>query len=126
MHLRSHPHVHATIVSIPVDDPLVSAAQSQPQVQHTPLEIANAAVTAQLVSQAGIVLGTRRLGTGWAKDVSGVVRVTRGGMAAVDGEGDEDGGKDAAQEGGIKEGEWLYHVAGDGSVRVWSRGSGEG
>lgn len=79
-----------------------------------PLEITHSAVIAQLAQQAVFVIGTRRLGTGWARDVSGVLRVTRG------------GGFDEAETDEVQEGEWLYLVEGDGSARVWVRGSGVG
>lgn len=49
----------------------------------------------------------RLLDTGTAKDVSGVVRITRGG-----------GGLERA----IEEHEYLYHVGGDGGVKVFERG----
>jgi elongator complex protein 6 len=53
----------------------------------------------------------RGLDTGAAKDVTGVLRVSRGGSY------DEDSAKSR-----LEEGEWLYQLKGDGSVRVWSRG----
>lgn len=74
----------------------------------------NANFIVSAVQMASWVVSCRMLGTGWAEDVSGVVRVTRGGYA----EEDEDEGPGE----GVKEGEWLYSVAGDGGVRVWGRG----
>jgi elongator complex protein 6 len=58
------------------------------------------------------VVGLRALDTGKARDVSGVVRVCRGGAWDV-----EDAG-----EGEKKELEALYLVQGDGGVRVFERG----
>lgn len=49
----------------------------------------------------------RLLDTGTAKDVSGVVRITRGG---------------GVLERAIEEHEYLYHVGGDGGVKVFERG----
>jgi len=80
-------------------------------------------------------MGCRRLGTGWADDISGVLRVTRGGG---DGDGEEVGAEGEDGPGGVdvdeakgsaavvEEGEWLYHIGGDGTAKVWSRGSGDG
>lgn len=82
----------------------------------TPLERENAALVVGLAGVARCVVGCRRLGSGWAEDVGGVLRVTRGG--GVEDDGGEDGG-----ERPVEEGEWLYFVGGDGAVRVWSRGS---
>lgn len=56
---------------------------------------------------AEMVMSLRLLDTGTAKDVSGVIRITRGGAEA---------------ERRIEEKEYLYHVGGDGGVRVFERG----
>lgn len=55
---------------------------------------------------ADMVLSLRMLDTGTARDVSGVVRIT--------GPGVEDCGGEM---------EFLYHVAADGGVRVFERGT---
>lgn len=60
-----------------------------------------------MAHEANIVMSLRMLDTGTAKDVSGVLRVTRGGAAAA-----------AA----VEERELLYFVGGDGSIRVFERG----
>jgi elongator complex protein 6 len=57
----------------------------------------------------------RPLDTGAAKDVSGILRVTRGPMMEED-EGEE------ADDVGWREMEALYNVRGDGVVRLWERG----
>ena len=57
----------------------------------------------------------RPLDTGVAKDVSGILRVTRGPMTEEDEEDEADGV-------GWREMEVLYHVRGDGVVRLWERG----
>lgn len=53
-------------------------------------------------------MSVRELDTGAARDISGVLRIGRGG-----GEGAED----------IDEKEVLYFVGGDGGVRVFERGA---
>jgi len=53
-------------------------------------------------------MGVRELDTGVARDVSGVLRIGRGG-----GEGTED----------VEEKEVLYFVGSDGGVRVFERGA---
>ncbi|KAG8415494.1 hypothetical protein J3458_009335 [Metarhizium acridum] len=95
--------VHATVVAISADDPLL-------HVQNTTLEKDHAAFALSLAHEARIVMALRLLDTGTARDVSGVVRVTGGGKT------DED-------EAGKGEGEFLYFVAGDGGVKVFERGA---
>ena len=56
-----------------------------------------------LAHEADTVLSLRLLDTGTAKDVSGVIRITHGGTRT-------------------KDHEYLYHVGGDGGVRVFERG----
>ena len=61
--------------------------------------------------------------TGAARDVGGVLRLSRGGAGydeAEDHESDGDTGVVGAGQG--QEGEWLYQVKADGSVRMWARG----
>lgn len=58
-------------------------------------------------------MSTRLLSTGAASDVSGVLRVSRGG--AVD---------DLEQASEVEEKEVLYLVGGDGNVKVFGRGAG--
>ena len=61
-----------------------------------------------LAHQARLILSVRELDTGVARDVSGVLRIGRGG---------------AGGEGTVKEAELLYFVLGDGGVRVFERGA---
>ena len=82
-----------------------------------------------LAHAAHLILSCRMLDTGPAADVSGVLRVTVGGAAgwggAFLGTGVRGGdGSLGAQGGGdeAEEGEWLYHVASDGDVRIFGRG----
>ncbi|KAJ9155163.1 hypothetical protein NKR23_g1606 [Pleurostoma richardsiae] len=93
--------VHATILTLAADDPLVAA-------QTTALERRHAAFVLELAHEAEVVLSLRLLDTGAARDVSGVVRITRG--------GGDPGGRE------IEEREYLYHVGGDGGVKVFERG----
>ncbi len=67
-----------------------------------------------LAHQARVILSVRGLDTGVARDVSGVLRVSRGGGY---GGGEDDG------EGEVEERECLYFVGGDGGVRVFERGA---
>ena len=55
-----------------------------------------------------MVISLRLLDTGTAKDVSGVLRITRGGA------------REAQRS--LEEKEYLYYVGGDGGVRVFERG----
>ncbi|KAF4907209.1 hypothetical protein CGCVW01_v012618 [Colletotrichum viniferum] len=91
--------VHASIVTVAADEPLVGA-------QVTTLEKEHASFVLGLAHAAEMVVGLRLLDTGTARDVSGVLRVTAGG----DGERT------------VEEAELLYFVGGDGSVKVFGRG----
>lgn len=72
--------------------------------QTTSLERSHAALVLAQAHAADVVLSLRMLDTGVAKDVSGVVRITE--------RGGDNGGA-----------EYLYHVGGDGNVRVFERGA---
>ncbi|KAJ0269182.1 hypothetical protein COL940_012681 [Colletotrichum noveboracense] len=93
--------VHASIVTVAADEPLVGA-------QATMLEKEHASFVLGLAHAAEMVVGLRLLDTGTARDVSGVLRVTAGG----DGDGER----------AVEEAELLYFVGGDGSVKVFGRG----
>ncbi|KAL8693296.1 MAG: hypothetical protein Q9218_001856 [Villophora microphyllina] len=99
-------HVHASIVSTSADYPLL-------QTQHTPLEIDHAAFLMSLAHQARAIWAVKGLDTGSARDVSGVMRISRGPATE----------EDADEGDGVEEKELLYFVAGDGGVRVFERGS---
>ena len=92
------------VLAVSGDQPLMHA-------QQTPLDVEHAAFVTGLVHQAYLVMSLRLLSTGAAKDVSGVLRVSRGGSV------DEIGG------GQVEEREVLYLVSGDGSVKVFERGA---
>src|SRR5277367_694247 len=96
-------HVHATILTISNDSPLILR-------QHTPLEINHAAFILSIAHQAHLTMSLRLLDTGTARDVSGVIRI---------GVGDAESPKGDAQ---IDAKELLYFVGGDGNVKVFERG----
>lgn len=96
--------VHASIITASADEPLVAA-------QHTGLEREHAGLVLSLAHSAEAVMSLRLLDTGSASDVSGVMRITRGG-AEPDGETD------------VEEAELLFFVGGDGSVKMFHRGQG--
>jgi hypothetical protein len=87
---------HAAIVTLAADDPLIKE-------QETTLEKQHAWFALSLAHEADTVFSLRLLDTGAAKDVSGVVRITHGGART-------------------ENHEYLYHVGGDGGVRVFERG----
>ncbi|KAL8820280.1 MAG: hypothetical protein Q9223_001473 [Gallowayella weberi] len=104
-------HVHAMIVSASADFPLIQA-------QHTPLELNHAAFVTSVAHQARVLWSVRELDTGSARDVSGVLRITRG--PAMELGADEEFSNEGVEE---EEKELLYFIAGDSSVRVFERGS---
>ncbi|KAM3533181.1 hypothetical protein MY4038_003504 [Beauveria bassiana] len=106
MSLREN--VYSTLVTLAADEPLV---HMQAAAQATRLEREQAALVLGQAHAADQIVSLRRLDTGAAADVSGVLRVVVGPAAAAS-YGDGDGGE-----------ELLYHVAGDGSVRVFERGA---
>lgn len=95
------------------DDPLVGA-------QSTALETEHAALVLGQAHAADLVLALRTLDTGAARDVSGVVRVTPGHHYNLHGGRNGRDGGGGRDEGGR---EFLYHVAGDGGVKVFERGT---
>lgn len=100
--LRSHPSVHSTLLATSADGPFLSATQPDANAAPTPIESESAAFTVQQAHSARSVLSTRELGTGAARDVSGVLRVTKGGKS------DDE----------VKEWEGLYLVGRDGGVKI--------
>jgi elongator complex protein 6 len=104
--------VSTSTLVLQTDSPFLSAATSTHT--STPLEAAHAAFVVQQAHVSEWVVELRALDTGKARDVSGVIRVCRGG--AWDGEETEEGRMEK------KELEALYFVQGDGGVRVFERG----
>ncbi|KAM0279663.1 hypothetical protein ACHAQH_004465 [Verticillium albo-atrum] len=100
--LDAQERVRASVVAVAADEPFVAA-------QGTGLERGHAGFVLALAHAAEVVVGLRLLDTGGASDVSGVVRITAG------------GGDDGVER-EVEEGEFLYYVGGDGSVKVFHRG----
>lgn len=76
----------------------------------TPIETEHAALAIGLAHRARSVMQLRTLDTGAAKDVSGVLRISRG------------GGMSANEEDSLEEREALYFIQRDGGVTVFGRG----
>ncbi|EMF08050.1 uncharacterized protein SEPMUDRAFT_54994 [Sphaerulina musiva SO2202] len=118
--LRSHPSIHSTLLSTSADLPLISNATQNPQNSHTAaptsLEISSAAFISTQAHLSRWVMGVRALETGAARDVSGVLRITRGGGWEWEEDGEGEG------EGMGREVELLYLVGRDGNVKVFERG----
>lgn len=97
------------MVTASADHPLMSA-------QSTPLELDHLAFVTALAHQARLIISLRLLDTGTAKDVSGVLRISKGSEMEVMAE-DEGSGSE------VEEKELLYYVGGDGAVKVFKRGA---
>ncbi|KKF96965.1 hypothetical protein CFO_g696 [Ceratocystis platani] len=95
-------NVYSTILTVAADSALIAE-------QNTALERNHAGLALDLAHQADTVISLRMLDTGVARDVSGVMRITRG-------------GQDHHDERNTEEHEYLYYVSGDGGVRVFERG----
>ncbi|KAI0020603.1 hypothetical protein F4780DRAFT_354581 [Xylariomycetidae sp. FL0641] len=92
-------NVHSSVITCAADEPLVAS-------QTTTLEKEHASFVLSLAHDAHLVMSLRKLDSGTARDVSGVVRITAGG---------ED-------TGAVDNRDLLYYVAADGGVRVFERG----
>ena len=101
---RLQQEVHSTWLTLSADSPLVH----RPVDAATPLEIAHRAFLTTVAYRSRLVMQLRCLETGVAKDITGILRASRGG--SFDDEEDH-----------LEEGEWLYHLKTDGSVRVWEK-----
>ena len=99
--------VHSTILTISSDGPVLHSSSAAT----APLEREHQAFVGSMAHQSELVMQLRVLDTGTAKDVSGVIRISHGGEYEDDSQGQDQ-----------PEGEWLYKVSADGSVRVWGRG----
>lgn len=89
---------------------IITASADAPLIHNrtTPLEINHAAFVMGVAHQARAILSVRGLDTGAARDVSGVLRVSRGAAR---------GGED------VEEMEVLFFVGGNGGVRVFEKGA---
>lgn len=119
----SKQHVRSTIITTSADFPLIHNAKNPVPsangegISATPLEKNHAAFVVGLAHRATMVLQLRTLDTGAAKDVSGVLRMSRGG-----GFDDRADNTDDTEGGHVVEKEVLYFVRRDGGVRVFGRG----
>ena len=117
--LRSIPSIQNMVVSMSADSPLLHHPASA-----TPLEIQHRTFLLSLAQSSRIALQLRPLGSGSAKDVSGVIRVNRGGAWDEAGEEEDNDGQVTYPQNieAEPEGEWLYHISGNGEAKVWGRG----
>ena len=112
LNLRSQ--VHSTILSCSADLPLVAAATQSSGSHALPIDVESARFITQQAHNARFTMSVRELQTGAARDVSGVLRVTRSGSSYIHHDAEE-------QE--LREMEALYLVQRDGNVRVFERGT---
>ncbi|KAJ5464312.1 hypothetical protein N7475_007447 [Penicillium sp. IBT 31633x] len=103
-------HAHATILTLATDAPLIQNASTSAGQLATPIETEHAALAIGLAHRARSVMQLRTLDTGAAKDVSGVLRISRG------------GGMTTGEEESLEEREALYFIQRDGGVTVFGRG----
>ncbi|KAL4997660.1 hypothetical protein BDV10DRAFT_90140 [Aspergillus recurvatus] len=103
----------ATVVTISADSPLIHNASASAHQIATPLETEHAAFAVGLAHRSEMVMQLRDLETGAARDVSGVLRVSKGGAW---------GQRENAGEENWEEKEVLYFVQRDGGVSVFGRG----
>lgn len=92
------------------DSPLIHNASTTGNQLSTPIETEHAAFAIGMAHRARSVIQLRTLETGAARDVSGVLRISRG------------GGWIAEAEDNLDERELLYYIQRDGGVRVFGRG----
>ncbi|WEW57496.1 hypothetical protein PRK78_002963 [Emydomyces testavorans] len=104
-------HVHSTVVQLAADSPLIHYEEPG-----TPLEMEHANLAVGMAYQARVVMQLRGLETGAARDVSGVLQINRG-TPFID---PSDPGH--PEDDDLEPKEVLYHVQGDGAVRVFGRG----
>ena len=98
------------LLTLSADSPLIHNASVSAHTLATPLEREHAAFAIGLAHRARSVIQLRTLQTGAARDVSGVLRISRGGVLNANVEDDLD------------EKELLYYIQRDGAVRVFGRG----
>ncbi|KAJ6133339.1 hypothetical protein N7471_008554 [Penicillium samsonianum] len=103
-------HAHATVLTLATDAPLIHNASTSGGQLATPIETEHAALVIGLAHRARSVMQLRTLDTGAAKDVSGVLRISRG------------GGLNTSEEETLEEREALYFIQRDGGVKVFGRG----
>ncbi|KAJ5726186.1 uncharacterized protein N7483_007543 [Penicillium malachiteum] len=102
-------NVGATVLTLAADSPLIHNASVSGNQGATPVEGEHAAFAIGLAHRARSVMQLRTLETGAARDVSGVLRISRGGGISS--------GADT-----LDEKELLYYIQRDGGVKVFGRG----
>ncbi|ORY11518.1 hypothetical protein BCR34DRAFT_601299 [Clohesyomyces aquaticus] len=120
LHTNSTQPASHILIHLHADTPLLSLS-SPPQ----PLEIAGHNLLVKIAHMSSRICSCRVLDTGVARDVSGVITVTCG-RDGGRGLGVLDEGKDENEDEERRGRELLYFVKGDGGVRVFERGAGEG
>ncbi|KAF2109233.1 hypothetical protein BDV96DRAFT_502942 [Lophiotrema nucula] len=114
--LQLHEKASHVLVHLNADDALLSLS-TPPQ----PLEVEGHNLLVKMAHVSSRILSCRVLDTGVARDVSGVLRITGGG-SNTEGWWDESDNRSEEEQGR----ELLYLAKGDGSVKVFERGAGEG
>lgn len=102
-------------MAVAADSPLIHNASEFSHQQATPLEKEHAAFAVGLAHRAQMVVQLRNLETGAARDVSGVLRASKGGAWS-----ESDSSTDTESK--WEEKEVLYFIQRDGSVNVFGRG----
>jgi len=100
-------------MSLAADSPLSAVTSVS-----TPIERNHAGLLIGAAHQARLTMSMRLLDTGFAGDVSGLLRITRGGEG-YGGTGDEKTKLNDTSEADGKE--LLYHITAAGNVRVFER-----
>jgi elongator complex protein 6 len=113
--LRLHTLTSHILVHVPADDALISLS-TPPQ----PLEVNGHNLLVKTAHISSRILSCRVLDTGFARDVSGVLRVTEN-STGLNLDFRNYSGTNAEETRG---GELLYLVKGDGSVKMFERGAG--
>ena len=107
-------HVYATIIATAADSPLM-------QTPCTPVATAHKSFVAGLAHEARLVISVRGLDTGMARDVSGVIRITKADGWLKVNEHIQESARGKAEA--LKEKEMLFFMGGDGMIKVWERGA---
>lgn len=103
--LRSR--IHSVVITCAADSGLLHKIDASA----TPLELEHTTLVRSLAHQTRWLFQLRPLETGQSKEVSGSVRVSKGGAW-----------ENAENAKDLDEGEWLFHVNNHGGVKVWGRG----
>ncbi|MCJ1473450.1 hypothetical protein MMC13_002101 [Lambiella insularis] len=106
-------HTYTTVVTASADAALMQYSGTRLETQHT-------ALVASLAHEANLVIGVRGLESGVAKDVSGIIRISRGGMV---GWWQAQGEKGTTTGEEVEGKEMLFFRNGDGAIKAWERGN---